>query len=204
MTIDCHNAMGEEISSEDGEDMLKATKSCLDSLITKDSFPIELGYANSNNMDVWTEDLAKGGLGITCLKINNKKYFVGWADANNMENGVREKIIKNFEEEGHNLLEICTSDTHYTASGARNRNGYFQLGMLSKPNDLANWYLDLAKTAESKIKEGTFEVLEHQANVKVMGPTIFSDYSKIMDKTMTITKWCLLADAGLFAISIFL
>ena len=54
--------------------MLKATKSCLDSLITKDSFPIELGYANSNNMDVWTEDLAKGGLGITCLNINNKKY----------------------------------------------------------------------------------------------------------------------------------
>ena len=78
------------------------------------------------------------------------------------------------------------------------------LGMLSKPNDLANWYLELAKNAESKIKEGTFEVLEHQTNVKVMGPTIFSDYSKVMDKTMNITKWCLLADAGLFALSIFL
>ena len=59
----------------DGEDMLKAAKSCLDSLITKKSFPIELGYANTNDMDVWTEDLAMGGLGITCLKINNKKYF---------------------------------------------------------------------------------------------------------------------------------
>ena len=33
MTVDCHNAMGEEISKEDGEDMLKAAKSCLDSLI---------------------------------------------------------------------------------------------------------------------------------------------------------------------------
>ena len=76
--------------------------------------------------------------------------------------------------------------------------------MLSKPNDLANWYLELAKNAESKIKEGTFEVLEHQTNVKVMGPTIFSDYSKVMDKTMSITKWCLLGDAGLFAMSIFL
>ena len=139
-----------------------------------------------------------------CLELNNKKYFLGWADANNMENGVREQIVKHFADNGYELIEICTSDTHYTASGARNRNGYFQLGMLSKPNDLANWYLDLAKTAEAKIKEGTFEVLEHQTNVKVMGPTIFSDYSKIMDKTMNITKWCLLADAGLFAVSIFL
>ncbi|KFM20947.1 putative membrane protein, partial [Marine Group I thaumarchaeote SCGC AAA799-B03] len=47
LIVDCHNAMGEEISNEDGEDMLKAAKSCLDTLITKDSFPIEFGYANS-------------------------------------------------------------------------------------------------------------------------------------------------------------
>ena len=47
MIVDCHNAMGEEISKEDGEDMLKAAKSCLDTLISKESFPIEYGYANS-------------------------------------------------------------------------------------------------------------------------------------------------------------
>ena len=57
---------------------------------------------------------------------------------------------------------------------------------------------------EAKIKDGNFEVLEHQTNVKVMGPTIFSDYSKIMDKTMNITKYCLIADAGLFLAAIFL
>ena len=77
MIVDCHNAMGEEISKEDGEDMLKAAKSCLDTLISKESFPIELGYANTDEMDVWTEDLGMGGLGIICLKLNNKKYFLG-------------------------------------------------------------------------------------------------------------------------------
>ena len=44
------------------------------------------------DMDVWTEDFGMGGLGIVCLANNNKKYFLGWADANNMENGVREKM----------------------------------------------------------------------------------------------------------------
>ena len=117
-------------------------------------------------MNLNQNDIAEGRIATLCLEINNKNYFLGWADANNMENGVREQNVTHFANNGYELIEICTSDTHYTASGARNRNGYFQLGMLSKPNDLANWYLELAKNAESKIKEGTFEVLEHQTNVK--------------------------------------
>jgi len=137
MIVDCHNAMGEEISKEDGQDMLKAAKSCLDTLITKDNFPIEFGYANSDDMDVWAEDLGMGGLGIVCLKINDKKYFLGWADANNMENGVREKIIENFANNDYQLLEICTSDTHYAPVKARNRNGYYQLGLITSADKLA-------------------------------------------------------------------
>jgi putative membrane protein len=204
LIVDTHNAMGKEISKEDSEDLLLAAKSTLDTLKTKQSYPFKFGFANSENMELIENDIAGGGIAVLCLEINDKKYFLGWADANNMENGVRETIVKHFENNGCKLIEICTSDTHYTASGARNRNGYHQLGVLSKPPELSNWYFDLAQKAESKIKEGEFEVLEHQTNVKVMGPTIFSDYSKIMDKTMNITKYCLIADAGLFLAAIFL
>ena len=204
LIVDTHNAMGKEISKEDSDDLLLAAKSTLDTLKTKQSHPFKFGFANSEDMELIENDIAGGGIAVLCLEINNKKYFLGWADANNMENGVREIIVKHFENNGCELIEICTSDTHYTASGARNRNGYHQLGVLSKPPELSNWYFDLAKQAEEKIKESTFEVLEHQTNVKVMGPTIFSDYSKIMDKTMNITKYCLIADAGLFLAAIFL
>ena len=204
MIVDTHNAMGKDISKEDSEDLLLAAKSTLDTLKTKESHPFKFGFANSEDMKLIENDIAGGGIAILCLEINNKKYFLGWADANNMENGVRETIVKHFADNGSELIEICTSDTHYTASGARNRNGYHQLGVLSKPPELSNWYFDLAQKAESRIKEGSFEVLEHQTNVKVMGPTIFSDYSKIMDKTMNITKYCLIADAGLFLAAIFL
>jgi len=204
LIVDTHNAMGKEISKEDSEDLLLAAKSTLDTLKTKESHSFKFGFANSENMELIENDIAGGGIAVLCLEINDKKYFLGWADANNMENGVRETIVKHFADNGSELIEICTSDTHYTASGARNRNGYHQLGVLSKPPELSNWYFDLAQKAESKIKEGEFEVLEHQTNVKVMGPRIFSDYSKIMDKTMNITKYCLIADAGLFLAAIFL
>ena len=204
MTVDCHNAMGQEISKEDGEDMLKAAKSCLDSLISKESFPIELGYANTNNMDVWTEDLAMGGLGITCLKINNKKYFLGWADANNMENGIREKIIEKFSSEGHNLLEICTSDTHYASVKARNRNGYYQLGLITSGDKLSKWFMKIAEKAESEIKSAKYEILENETEVRVMGQSIYEDYSKALENSLKITKMFVIASLGLFITSLFL
>ena len=204
MTVDCHNAMGEEISKEDGEDMLKAAKSCLDSLITKESFSIELGYANTNDMDVWTEDLAKGGLGITCLKINNKKYFLGWADANNMENGIREKIIEKFSNEGYNLLEICTSDTHYASVKARNRNGYYQLGLITSGDKLSKWFIEIAQNAESKIKTAKYEILENETKVRVMGQSIYEDYSKALENSLKITKIFVIGSLGLFITSLFL
>ena len=204
MIIDSHNAMGSEISKEDGEDMLKAAKSCLDSLITKENYPIEFGYSNSNDMDVWTEDLGMGGLGIICLKINDKKYFIGWADANNMENGVREKIVENFAKRDYNLLEICTSDTHYAPVKARNRNGYYQLGLITDSERLSKWFLGIAEIAETKTTTAKYEILENQADVKIMGQGIFEDFSKALDNSLKISKIFMIGGVCLFITSLFL
>ena len=204
LIVDCHNAMGEEISQNNSEDLLTASKSCLDTLMTKETYPLEFGYANSKDMDIKAPDLALGGIGILCLRTNNKKYFLGWADANNMENGVREAVVNYFSKNGYDLIEICTSDTHYTTQGVRNRNGYYQFGLVTKPQDMANWYLEIAKESEKNIESASFEILENEANVKVMGPTIFWDYSRAVDKTMNLTKGFLSACSAFFLLTMFL
>jgi putative membrane protein len=204
LIVDSHNAMGKEISKEDAEDMLKAAKSCLDTLIRKNNYPIEFGYANSDDMDVWTEDLGMGGLGIMCLKIKGKKFFLGWADANNMENGVREKIVQNFADKNYNLLEICTSDTHFARVKARNKNGYYQLGLMTTADKLSNWLLEIAKKAEDGIGVAKYEILENQTEVKIMGQGIFEDYSKALDNSLRITKMIMIGCAVLFLTSLFL
>ncbi len=204
MIVDCHNAMGQEISNEDGEDMFKAAKSCLDTLGTRKSFELEFGYANSDSMNVWTEDLGMGGLGIVCLKINGKRYFLGWADANNMENGIREKIVSNFASRGLNLLEMCTSDTHYAPVKARNKNGYYQLGLITSADKITEWLLDIAKRAEKSTHAAKFEILENKTDVRVMGQGIFKDYSKALDNSLKITKGFLIGGIIFFLTSLFL
>jgi putative membrane protein len=204
LIVDTHNAMGKEISKEDGENMLKAAKSCLDTLIGKESYPIEFGYANSDEMDVWTEDLGMGGLGIMFLKIKDQKYFLGWADANNMENGIREKIVQNFADKNYNLLEICTSDTHFAQVKARNKNGYYQLGLITAADKLSNWLLEIAEKAEKEMSTAKYEILENQTEVKIMGQEIYEDYSKALDNSLKITKGFMIGCAGLFLTSLFL
>jgi len=202
MVVDCHNAMGKEISKIDSNDLLTAAKSCLDSLISKEAYPLEFGYVNSNEMNLDTLDLGMGGISILCLKINGKKYFLGWADANNMENGIREDVVNHFSKNGYTLLEICTSDTHYTQTKVRTRMGYYQFGIITKIENIMNWYLELAKKAEKDMTPANFEILEKESNVRVMGPTIFKDFSKALDNSMKISKAFVIGSFILFLISL--
>ncbi len=204
LVVDTHNAMGGELSQEDSQDMITAAKSVLDILITKTSYPLRYGYANSKSMNIETGDLAGGGIGLLCLAIDQKKYFLCWADANNIENGIREKIVAHLQNNGYDLVEMFTSDTHFTTMGVRNRNGYYQLGIITKPERLANWCLSIAKQAEKNIVTGKFEILENQAKVRVMGTGIFEHLSRALDSSLRMTKIFMVGCVGIFLLSIFL
>ncbi|MEO9309868.1 MAG: DUF2070 family protein [Nitrososphaera sp.] len=204
LIVDCHNAMGKEISEVDSQDMLKAAKAALETLITKPNYPFEFGYANSTDMKINTPDLGPGGLGILCLKINNSKYFLGWADSNNMENGVREEIVASFAKNNLALLEICTSDTHYSSTMVRNRTGYYPFGKIAKHQEISEWYLKIAKDAEKKLAQASFEILEQQTDVKVMGSKSLEDLSAALDKCMMLSKVFVGVSLAIFIGSLFL
>lgn len=203
LIVDSHNAMGEEILQQDSDDLLKAAKSNLDTLITKETLPVEIGYANSEELKISADDLGPGRVGIMCMKIDNEKFFLGWADSNNMENGFREEIVSQLQKEGYNLLEMCTSDSHYKARDARNKHGYFTFGSLSKPDEVASWYLNLAKKAEQNLSPASFETLQTDTEVKVMGTKLLDEYSKSLERTMKITQVFLLGTTIFFFLTMF-
>ena len=204
LIVDTHNAMGQEISQEDSQDLITAAKNVLDILITKTNYPLQYGYANSQSMNIQTTDLADGGIGMLCLAFDQKKYFLCWADANNMENGIREKIIAHMKNNGHELVEMFTSDTHSTTMGVRNRNGYYELGSVTESERLANWCLSIAKQAEKNVALGKFEILENSAKVRIMGTGIFEHLSRALDSSLKMTQGFMILCTGIFLLSIFL
>jgi putative membrane protein len=103
-----------------------------------------------------------------------------------------------------NLLEICTSDTHYSSVVVRNRTGYYQFGKVTKAQDIADWYLKIAKDAEKNLSPASFDILEHKADVKVMGTTMFEDISRALDRCMLLSKGFMVGSFALFIASLFL
>ena len=203
LIVDSHNAMGEVIQKNDADDLLNAAKSNLDTLITKETLKLEVGYSNSEFLKINADDLGPGKIAVMCMKIGNEKFFLGWADANNMHNGLREHIANYFSKNGYSLLEVCTSDTHYKARQARNKHGYFEFGSLSKFDDAAEWFLQLAKETERNISPASFDLLEQETKVKVMGDKQFDDYSKSLDRAMRITQGFLIGTTIFFFYTLF-
>ena len=117
----------------------------------------------------------------------NKKYAIGWADSNNMENQVRVAVISDLKSHGFNMIEICTSDTHST-SGKRTRHGYYSLGSITSRKEIAGHYRQLASESFAEIKRCSYKLLSVESNVKLMGKGQFDDYSQSLDRSMNLTK----------------
>jgi putative membrane protein len=190
LIIDTHNAMGELLNGQDSDIMISAAKDCLNKLKQVRQHEFKIGFTSSAELYYNIEsmqDLGQSGLSSLLLLVEEKAYFIGWADSNNMDNGLRDFIISHLNNNTINMLEICTSDTHST-SGKRNRQGYYTFGNISKPDQVANIYLQLSRKSFEKASPSTYELLSSRSAIKVMGKNQFKDYSIALEKSMNITK----------------
>lgn len=188
VVIDAHNSMGEHLNEDDSADMLKACKIALDELKMKPQFNFECGFCHSSEIGASASDVGPAGMSVMAIKVNGKLFAIGWADGNNMAKNLRENILRHLSLHGISMLEVCTSDTHFTSGRARNLTGYFTFGSLSSFDTVGKWYLDMAKRAIERITDATYEVSHTTSNVKVMGDEQFSDYSTALDRSLNVTK----------------
>jgi putative membrane protein len=200
LAIDSHNAMGGPLSADDKRDLILCARKALDKINASEQYRFGVGFAakyrfsaeddkcREDKLPVHKrEDLGQGGLGVIAFEVMNRKYAIGWADSNNMENQVRAAVLSDLKSYGFNMIEICTSDTHST-SGKRTRHGYYSLGSITSRQDLAGHYRQLAAESFAEIKLCSYKLLSVESNVKLMGKGQFDDYSQSLDRSMNLTK----------------
>jgi putative membrane protein len=190
LVIDSHNAMGDHLTKTDSDNLLSATKQCMKQLKNAKQREFKIGFANTDDIHYKVgsiEDLGQSGLAAIVIEVEEKRYAIGWADSNNMENGIHDHVISTLNNNGIKMIEVCTSDTHAT-SGKRTRQGYYALGNVSEPDKVAEMYLQVSKKSFEKTGLARFELLLAESSIKVMGKNQFDDYSSALDKSMSITK----------------
>jgi putative membrane protein len=202
LIIDSHNAIGGYLKKSDSDNLLLAGKRCLEKLKNLQQHEFKIGFSNSDEILYNTnsmKDLGQCGLAALIIEVKGNQYAIGWADANNMENGIRDHIISRLNNNGIQMIEVCTSDTHST-SGKRTRQGYYTLGNLSSPDKVAAMYFQISKKSIENAGISTFELLSTESNIRVMGKNQFDEYSLALDKSMNITKIFLGITFALFVV----
>lgn len=212
LVVDCHNAMGGPLSAEEQHNLFLCAKEALDRIKGSQQHRFSVGYSASlchkknngetKNQIEWREDIGQGGLAVLAIKVNQQTYAIGWADSNNIENHVRDYVLTQLYSRGLNMVEICTSDTHYT-SGKRTKQGYYPLGSKTDVKEILAQFEMLTSNSFDDPKECSFSHLSVDSEIKVMGKGQFDDYSKALDRSMNFTK-IFLAISGSVAISMLL
>lgn len=191
LLVDCHNAMGEQLGVQDISDLIGAAKKCLDDAVTGIQDEFSAGFAGSADVQQKglqnSHDLGQSGLGVITITTQGKTFAIGWADSNNMENALRDKVVTTASSKDITMLEVCSSDTHST-SGKRTSEGYFALGGFSNQDVVASAYAEMCKVARERARACIYEVSSARSEVKVMGEKQFQDYSGALDRAMNITK----------------
>jgi putative membrane protein len=188
LLVDCHNAMGAQLGEQDVSDLVAAAKKCLDEAGSGAQAEFSAGFAGLEDVrhDLQnSHDLGQSGLAAIAIVTQGRTYAIGWADSNNMDNALRDKVVARVQ--GATMLEVCSSDTHST-SGKRTSEGYFALGGSSSQDAIASAYAEICKVAQARACVCAYEVSSARSEVKVMGEKQFQDYSGALDRAMNITK----------------
>jgi len=189
LVVDCHNAMGRILDDSDRNELVASAKQCLERLQKEPQHEFKIGFAGLDDISYrpdLSNELGQAGLAALAVKVNGKSYAIGWADSNNMENSLRDRVVAKVNGNVA-MLELCSSDTHST-SGKRTREGYFALGTTSSVEEIAEAYSQLCAKAAERAASSTFELATAQSTIKVMGKKQFEDYSSALDRSMVVTK----------------
>jgi putative membrane protein len=206
LLVDAHNGVGEKIDKVQENELVEVAISCLKQLRTTKRYPFKISYSNTSSTYPQLnkhEDIGEGGFGVIMFEVNDSKYVLGWSDSNNFAKGLRHNIIAQAKDNGVNVLELISSDSH-TSSGKRTREGYYSLGDKTDQNQIVAIFINLARQTLENLRPAEIQITRSKSNVKLMGADQFESYSFALDKSMKITKICIAFTAAIYVIMLLL
>jgi len=187
--VDTHNSQGDVVNKEDCDEFIKATEKALMDLKSKDQHNFMVGFAHSSELNFSLgNDIGPAGLCVLILEIDGKKYSIAVADSNNAIMGLREELSKIFKDSSAPILELCTSDTHVTAGKASSSKGYIALGERTGLKELSEVIKNLIDKSLKRIAQANFQVDYIDSSVKVIGMKLIDDFSKVLNRSLSLFK----------------
>ncbi len=189
VVIDTHNSQGDAISKEDYDEFIKCAEKALTNLKSVNQYDFKVGFAHSSELNLRLgNDIGPAGLDVLVLEIDGKKYTIVAVDSNNSIKGLREELLTNFKDSNAPILELCTSDTHITAGKTSSSKGYISLGERTGSKELSEVIKALIDKSLERLTSANFQVNYVDSSVKVIGMNLIDNFSKVLDKSLSLVK----------------
>jgi len=186
LLIDSHNSRGEAPRDSDCGDLISVAGALLGEMKFMRQTQFRVGYAHSSELnEVLPSDVGPGGISIIMFELEGRSFSIVSADSNNIVIGFRERVASLLN---NNLIEFCTTDTHFNASKVMNPLGYLALGDVSKAEDIASVINRLANSANNRVVDAGYEVKMIRNNVNVLGGNVLDNFSMGLDNMIRYAR----------------
>ena len=186
--VDAHNSLGltTELANHGGPEWLHLIQQI------KPTSPegFRIGFAHSKETGMQPAgDLTENGIALIVFEVNNLKWVLALADANNAVPGMREAVSTALDSAGFRLLEFCTSDSHdLSARGLTVNRGYKALGEATPTWSIAKATVGLAKVAESRLAGCTYASGTFRSEARLFGASALKEFAAITRTSSTFAK----------------
>src|SRR5579875_597171 len=186
--VDSHNSIGPTPSKE-------VVNNIINELVNEETEKIKevknvkAAFATISKEELGNkEDIGYNGIGVLLMQMDNHLYALVNADANNALSSVRKIILRNLQTCNINLIDLTTSDTHFNATKVRNLRGYFLLGEKTPQEHLADTITNICLNLRKSLEPVRASIKVWNNYVKVIKPSIYSDFNDIIQKSINTLK----------------
>ena len=185
VAIDAHNSLSGQasITPDQARELTQAGIKVLTSVTRLPQGPFKLGAASDPLGELGLEDgIGPGGLSVIVVQTRNQIAAYVLVDGNNMQNGVRELILRSLKEAGVDEGEVMTTDTHLVTGLVRSPLGYHPVGEGLNKELLTRKVKETVQRAVEDLEEASTGFSDFKLNLRVLGSDTFSSITSFVSR----------------------
>src|SRR6266705_938130 len=176
LIVDAHNSIVGQtsITPPQAHRIIAAAVRVIGRLKALSQGPFSVGSAY-NALDTYTlkEGIGPGGLSVMVVKTASDTVSYITVDGNNMQQGLRDKILQSIRETGVSDAEIMTTDTHLVTGLVRSPLGYYPVGAAMPIATFVTQITQTVQKAMGNLEESSAGFSKFSLQLQVLGSETF-------------------------------
>jgi predicted neutral ceramidase superfamily lipid hydrolase len=185
LIIDAHNSLlGQtSITPLQAQRIITAAVKVLGRLRALSQGPFYVGSAYDTLDEYGLKDgIGPGGLSVLVLKTESDTVSYLTIDGNNMQQGLREKILRSIGETGVSDAEVMTTDTHLVTGLVRSPLGYYPVGAALPTATFVAKITQTVQKAMANLEESSAGFSKFSLQLQVLGSEAFQSITGFIDR----------------------